>query len=74
MVKLGLIKAAATPIKNIFSKAGKTINEGSTEKGIGSLSIANAGIVRVKEIFCIPLVPDTMCYEVYEDGYIHAIR
>jgi hypothetical protein len=74
MIKLGIVKAITTPIKNVFNKVEETVNGGGMGKAVEAIKIINIGKTKIKETICIPLVPETMCYDIYEDGYIQAVK
>lgn len=77
MIKLSLLKVITMPIKSIQSilsnkdtKVANTRTVENFEKFIDSINIKRR---KAKDIQCILLVPNTICYEIHEDGYVHVI-
>lgn len=78
MVELGIYKAVIAPLKDRFSKTIESI-ENNKDKLVSDGVEDNEATVFTKDIqkiigiMCLPTIPEALCLEVYEDGYVKII-
>lgn len=79
MVELGIYKAIVAPLKGMLNRViwgihnnkDKLVDEGANDNGS---TVFNKDLQKIIGIMCLPTIPEALCLEVYENGYVKIIK